>query len=88
MEETSLRGGEVLGIIGFVCWCFGVLATLVHAFRKSIKDGIYCLTIFPPIYLLFYAYAEYEGPSRRLVMLLVFGGLALVVVGSAVYVFG
>jgi hypothetical protein len=87
MAETSLRGGEVLGIIGFVCWCFGVLATLVHAFRKSIKDGIYCLTIFPPIYLLFYAYTEYEGASRRLVMLLLFGGLALVAVGGFLYAF-
>lgn len=72
--------GMIFSLVSLVC---GIII-LIHAFQNAIWKGIVSI-ITCPLYLIYYAFAEFENPNKWLIVAgwLLFGGL-----GTALQVMG
>ena len=74
---------SILLIIGFVVSLVGGIMILIDAFKKETVQGILCL--FVPFYSLYYLFAKYTKENKKTVIILVFAGIALIIIGYIIF---
>lgn len=62
MEMVLLGVGGLFSLAGMACH----ILILIHAFKGSLGEGF--LTLCVPCYVLYYAFAKFEHPSKGLII--------------------
>lgn len=71
---------EIISSAGFVLSMIFGIVLLIAAFKKSAGTGFLSLCV--PFYILYFAFAEYESPKKKIVLTLWLASVALMIFSS------